>query len=92
MSNLSDNLLSALQGASNAAASNVSGPVDALAWALRKVGVPVPSNAFGGSEWMRQQGLTATPTDPLAGAIGEGVGLSAPIGAARLKALLGAVK
>lgn len=78
MSNLSDNLLSALQGASNAAASNVSGPVDALAWALRKVGVPVPSNAFGGSEWMRQQGLTADPRNRLAGLLGEGVGLAAP--------------
>ena len=78
MSNLSDNLLSALHGASNAAASNVSGPVDALAWALRKVGVPVPSNAFGGSEWMRQQGLTADPRNRLAGLLGEGVGLAAP--------------
>lgn len=78
MSNLSDNLLSALQGASNAAASNVSGPVDALAWALRKVGVPVPSNAFGGSEWMRQQGLTAEPKNKLSGLLGEGVGLAAP--------------
>lgn len=34
-------LLDLLQGASNAAASNVSGPVDLLAWALRKAGVPM---------------------------------------------------
>ena len=85
-------LISALQGASNGAAAQVSAPVDMLAALLRKGGVPVPSNNILGSEWMRQLGLTATPTDPLAGAIGEGVGLSAPIGAARLKALLGAVK
>ncbi len=78
MSNLSDNLLSALQGASNAAASNVSGPVDALAWALRKVGVPVPSNPILGSEWLKQQGLIAEPKNRLAGLLGEGVGLAAP--------------
>lgn len=85
-------LISALQGASNAAASNVSGPVDLLAWALRKAGVPVPSNAFGGSEWMRQQGLTAEPTNKLAGMLGEGVGLAAPFAiAAKAPQIAGAM-
>jgi len=83
MSNsLSDYLVSALQGASNAAASNVTGPVDALAWALRKAGVPVPSNPILGSEWMKQKGLMAEPQNKLAGLLGEGVGLAAPFAVA----------
>ena len=87
-----DLLRSGVQGASNAAASNVSGPVDLLAWLLRKGGVPVPSNAFGGSEWMRQQGLTAEPKNKLAGLLGEGVGLAAPFAiAAKAPQIAGAM-
>lgn len=51
-------LLDYLQGASNSAAGSVSFPVDALAWALRKAGVPVGDAPIGGSNWMEQQGLT----------------------------------
>jgi hypothetical protein len=73
-------LLDFLQGASNAAASNVSGPVDGLAWLLRKAGVDV-GTPVGGSDWMAQKGLTK-PTKGLTGLLGEAAGLSAPIVAA----------
>ena len=66
------------QGASNAAASNVSAPVDAIAWALRKAGVPVGDAPMGGSDWMRQHGLTAEAPSA-SGLIGESVGGVAPI-------------
>lgn len=82
MSDLASLLRDFGQGASNAAASNVTGPVDALAWALRKIGVPVPSNPVLGSEWMRQKGLLADPQNRLAGLLGESAGLSAPIAVA----------
>lgn len=82
MSDLASLLRDFGQGASNAAASNVTGPVDALAWALRKIGVPVPSNPILGSEWMRQKGLLADPRNKLAGLLGESAGLSAPIAVA----------
>ena len=54
-------LLDFLQGASNAAASNISGPVDLFGMGLRGIGVPVPQNAFLGSQWMRERGLTRDP-------------------------------
>ena len=54
-------LLDFLQGASNSAASNVSAPVDGLAWLLRKAGLPIHSNPIGGSDWMAQKGFTAEP-------------------------------
>ncbi len=73
-----DQARSFAQGASNAVASNLSGPVDGLAWLLRKVGVPVPT-PVGGSEWLAQKGLTAEPQNKLAGLLGEGAGLAAPI-------------
>jgi hypothetical protein len=72
-------LASFLQGASNAAASTVSGPVDLSAWALRKLGVPVPENALGSSQWMAERGLTAKPKNALAGVLGESVGGVVPI-------------
>jgi len=70
------------QGASNAAASTVTGPVDMLAWLLRKGGVDVGEAPIGGEAWMRQKGLMATPENKLAGLLGEGAGLAAPIVAA----------
>lgn len=74
-------LLDFFQGASNAAAGNVSGPVDAIAWALRKAGVPVGDAPMGGSQWMAQMGLTR-PANGYAGLLGEAAGLSMPIVAA----------
>lgn len=74
-------LLDFFQGASNAAAGNVSGPVDAIAWALRKAGVPVGDAPMGSSQWMEQMGLTR-PANGYAGLLGEAAGLSMPIVAA----------
>jgi len=70
-----------LQGASNSAASTVTGPVDGLAWLLRKAGVPVGDAPAGGSAWAEQRGLMR-PTQGTAGLLGEALGLSAPIVAA----------
>ena len=70
------------QSASNAAAETVSAPVDLIAAGLRKVGVPVPQNAFGGSEWMAQQGLTRPVEMGAPKLIGETLGLVSPIAAA----------
>tara|TARA_R110000868_G_scaffold391708_1_gene661957 strand:+ start:42 stop:1250 length:1209 start_codon:yes stop_codon:yes gene_type:complete len=75
-------LLDILQGASNAAASNISAPVDGLAWLLRKAGLPIPDAPIGGSDWMASKGLTAKPQNYLAGLLGESVGGVAPIVAA----------
>lgn len=61
------------QGASNSIASNVSAPVDGLAWLMRKAGLPV-GEPFLGSDWMARQGLTAQPQNQLAGLLGEVAG------------------
>jgi hypothetical protein len=74
-------LLDFFQGASNAAASNISAPVDGLAWLLNKAGMDI-KNPIGGSDWMRQKGLTAEPQNKFAGLLGESVGGLAPIIAA----------
>lgn len=66
-------LLDFIQGASNAAASNVSAPVDGIAWLLRKAGLPIPASPVGGSDWMAQNGLTRQ-TNGVAGLLGESVG------------------
>jgi hypothetical protein len=70
-----------LQAASNSAASNVSAPVDGLAWLLRKAGLDI-KNPVGGSDWMAAKGLTAPVENPLLNAAGETLGLVAPIGIA----------
>jgi hypothetical protein len=75
-------LLDFLQGASNAAANNVSGPVDAFSWLLRKAGMGnvIGEAPVGGSDWMRQKGLTAEAPG-LMGLLGEAAGMSLPIAA-----------
>jgi hypothetical protein len=75
-------LLDFLQAASNAAASNVSGPVDMLGWALKKAGVPVGQQPVLGSEWMKQKGLMRDVPQSAASLAGETVGLLSPIGIA----------
>jgi hypothetical protein len=72
-------LLDIAQGASNAAADAVSGPVDLLAWAARKAGVPVGSAPVGGSAWMAAKGLTKQPQNALLGMAGETAGMISPI-------------
>lgn len=71
-------LLDIAQGASNAAASTVSAPVDGIAWLLRKAGINVPT-PVGGSDWMAAQGLTKQPRNALMGAVGESLGVVAPM-------------
>jgi hypothetical protein len=72
-------LIDALQSASNTAADTVSAPVNALAWLLRKAGVPVPQNALGSSDWMAQQGLTREVPQGVPRMIGETAGLVLPM-------------
>jgi len=74
-------LIDFLQSASNTAASNVSAPVDGIAWLLRKAGVPV-GTPIGGSDWMAQNGLTRPVQQSSASLAGETLGLLAPIVAA----------
>lgn len=76
-------LLDFLQAASNAAASNVSGPIDLLSMGLRGIGLPVPQDAFGGSEWMRQKGLIRDVEPSASSVAGETLGLlAAPLASA----------
>lgn len=73
-------LLDFLQGASNAAAGTVSGPVDLISWLIRKGGGGgiIGDAPVGSSAWMAQKGLTR-PTQGMAGLLGEAAGLSLPI-------------
>jgi hypothetical protein len=73
-----DALRNGAQAASNGVAEAVSVPVDLIASGLRGVGVDVPQNAFMGSQYMRDVGLTA-PTEPgLATDIGYAAGTIMP--------------
>lgn len=67
------------QSASNAIASNVSGPVDLIAAGLRGVGVPVPQNPVGGSQWMAERGLTAPVQQGAAQVVGDTLGMVGPM-------------
>ena len=75
---MSNEFLNGLQAASNAVAGNVAGPVDILAFLLRKAGMPVPENAIGGSNWMTQKGLMAPVRQSASQVIGETAGLLGP--------------
>ncbi len=72
------NIRNALQAMSNTAASNISAPVDGIAWLLRKAGIPVPTNALMSSEWMRERGLTAPVEQGAGQVVGDTLGLLAP--------------
>ena len=75
-------LLDFTQAASNAVASNVSGPVDLLALALRKLGVPVPEDPIAGAAWMEKNGFTKHVKQGASQVLGETAGLLAPMGIA----------
>jgi hypothetical protein len=75
---MAQDFMNALQAMSNSAAGTVSGPVDGIAWLLRKAGVPVPQNALGGSDWMRSQGLMAPVEQGVGQVLGETAGLLSP--------------
>lgn len=66
------------QSASNAVASNVSGPVDLLAAGLRGVGLPIPQNPVGGSQWMAEKGLTRDVEMGAPRIVGETLGMAGP--------------
>lgn len=75
-------LLDFAQGASNAAAQQVTVPVDMMAWALKKLGLPIPDNYMGGSQWAEEMGLMRKVPN-MYGKTGEAVGLLMPVMAAR---------
>jgi hypothetical protein len=75
-------LLDFVQGASNAAAGAIAGPVDLINMGLLGVGLPMPQSPFGGSQWMRERGLMRDPQNRTAGLLGESVGGVLPIIAA----------
>jgi hypothetical protein len=54
--------------------------VDALAWALRKVGLPVGDKPVMGSDWMREKGLTAPVQEGASKVVGDTIGMISPMG------------
>lgn len=74
-------LLDFLQSASNAAASNVTAPVDGIAWLLRKAGIDV-GEPMGGSDWAKRQGMMRDVPQSAASLGGETLGLLSPMLAA----------
>jgi hypothetical protein len=66
------------QSASNAIASNVSGPVDLLSMGLKGIGLPMPQNPVGGSQWMADKGLTRDVPMGAPRIIGETLGMAGP--------------
>lgn len=83
---------SLLQAASNTAADAVSMPVDAMAWLMKKAGVPI-QEPVGGSDWMRRVGLTRD-VDQASEMAASLAGLLVPVAAplAPAKGLLGVAK
>lgn len=79
LNNLGGLLRDFAQGASNSAASNLSMPVDVIAWLLRKGGVNVPSNPVGGSDWLAEKGLTREPQNKIAGLLGDMTGFGSQL-------------
>lgn len=76
---VADNGINFLRSASNAAATNVTGPVDMLAWALRKAGLPIPDAPTGGSNWAKNVGLLNDVQHNPSSIAGETIGLLAPV-------------
>lgn len=76
---LADNGLNFLKSASNAAAVNVTGPVDAIAFALRKAGIPIHDAPLGGSQWGRNAGLLMETQRNPSWLAGETLGLLSPM-------------
>jgi len=51
-----------------------------LAWALRKMGVPVGDKPVMGSDWMREKGLTAPTQEGASKVVGDTIGMISPMG------------
>jgi hypothetical protein len=79
MSGLLGLLRDTAQGASNAAAGVVAGPVDLINMGLLAAGLPMPAAPVGGSQWMRDRGLMRQPGNFQAGLLGETIGNVLPI-------------
>ncbi len=62
------------QSASNAVADTAAIPVDLLSEGLRAVGAPMPQNPVMGSQWMRENGLTAPVEPGMSADLGNGIG------------------
>jgi len=67
-----------LQGASNAVASNITGPVDLINAGMGLLGMPISREPVGGEAWARKKGLTAAAPGA-AGLAGETLGLVGPM-------------
>jgi hypothetical protein len=70
------------QAASNNIAETVSMPIDAIAWALRKAGVPnsiVGDKPVMGSDWMAEKGFTRPTQEGLSKMAGDFVGMVSPL-------------
>ena len=74
-----DALRNTAQSASNMVAENISVPMDAIAWALRKAGVPVEKPMFG-SDWMKEMGVTPQVEQGASKVIGDTIGMISPMG------------
>lgn len=74
-----DALRNTAQSASNMVAENVSVPIDAIAWALRKAGVPVDKPMFG-SDWLKEKGVTPQVEEGASKVIGDTIGMISPMG------------
>ena len=74
-----DALRNTAQSASNMVAENISVPMDAIAWALRKAGVPVEKPMFG-SDWMKEKGVTPQVEQGASKVIGDTIGMLSPMG------------
>ncbi len=75
-----DALRNTAQSASNNIAETASMPVDAIAWALRKAGVPIGDKPMMGSDWMREKGLTAPVQEGASKVVGDTIGMISPMG------------
>jgi hypothetical protein len=53
--------------------------MDAIAWALRKAGVPVEKPMFG-SDWMKEKGVTPPVQEGASKVIGDTIGMISPMG------------
>jgi hypothetical protein len=74
-----DALRNTAQSASNMVAENVSIPIDAIAWALRKAGVPVDKPMFG-SDWLKEKGVITPVEQGPSKVIGDTIGMLGPMG------------
>lgn len=70
------------QAASNNIAETVSMPIDAIAWALRKAGIPnsiVGDKPVMGSDWMAEKGFTRPTQEGVSKMAGDFVGMVSPL-------------